>query len=74
MEIELVLADVVRNWAEMQAPGDEATIRDAVERALVCYASGASLAEACEAARCRVLSRLGHPSHSAARRMMEVPG
>ncbi len=60
--VELILANAVRDWAERVAPGDEATIRAAVETALYLFASGASVSEACEEARKRTLSRLRHPS------------
>lgn len=60
--VELVLANAVRDWAQRVAPGDDATVRSAVETALYLFASGASVSEACEEARKRVLSRLRHPS------------
>lgn len=60
---EQVLAGVVHDWAARVAPGDERTAADGAAYAVYAYASGASVPEACEAARRRVYSRLRHPSH-----------
>ncbi len=67
--VELMLANAVRDWAERMAPGDRATIESGVESALYLYASGASVSEACEEARKRVLSRLRHPSRGSSSRL-----
>ncbi|HET6964832.1 MAG TPA: hypothetical protein VFH58_08665 [Acidimicrobiales bacterium] len=61
--VEVILANAVRDWAERVAPGDERTVRAAVETAMYLFASGASVSEACEEARVMVQSRLRHPSH-----------
>ncbi len=60
---EVILANAVREWAEKAAPGDERTVRAAVETALYLFANGASVSEACEESRSMVESRLRHPSH-----------
>ncbi len=60
---EVVLANAVRDWVERIAPGDERTAQAGVETALYLFASGASVSEACEAARSAVLCRLRHPSN-----------
>lgn len=60
---ESMLADEVRDLVEAVAPEDELTARSAVETALYLLASGASVPEAYEETRRRVLSRLRHPSH-----------
>lgn len=69
-DVEILLANAVREWAERVAPGDEATAQVGVETALYLFASGASVIEACEQTRRRLLSRFRHPSHPRAPRPM----
>lgn len=61
---ELMLADAVRDLVDRLAPGDGSTIRAGLETAMYLYASGASVAEALEETRQRILSRLRHPSYT----------
>lgn len=62
--LELVLAAKVRQWADRVAPGDEATMRAATDRALERFRRGASFSEAYEWAQRALASRRRHPSHA----------
>ena len=59
---EGVLAEQVRTWADQVAPGVPGLADAAVARALMCYAGGASVSEACREARRLLGSWLRHPS------------
>lgn len=60
---EVILANAVKDWVEKIVPGDEPTAEAAVSTALALFVQGASVSEACQEARRRVLSRLRHPSY-----------
>jgi hypothetical protein len=62
MDPELALADVVRRWTNDVLPGNVDAADRAVAIALRCFVGGASVAEACEAARRFVGSLARHPS------------
>jgi hypothetical protein len=62
MSAELVLAEQVQWWVERVAPGRRLLAEAAVAEALISFAAGASVSEACEEARRLVESRLGRPS------------
>lgn len=59
---EGVLAEQVRTWADRVAPGVLSLADAAVAQALMCYAGGASVSEACREARRLLDSWLRHPS------------
>jgi hypothetical protein len=70
VEPELVIADVVRCWAEHTVPGDPRVAAAAVALAERCYVGGASVAEACEEGRRFVGSWSRHPSRQPVRRLL----
>jgi hypothetical protein len=59
---EQLLAQVTREWSELVLPGDRRAAKRATDRAVRSYEAGASVAEACEAARRFVSSWSRHPS------------
>lgn len=61
---ELMLADAVRDLVDRVAPTDAATMRAGLLMAMSLLASGASVPEAYEETRQRILSRLRHPSYT----------
>lgn len=64
MANELLLAGVVREWAEGAWPGDSDAADGAVSVAIGCYAGGASVSEACREARGFLRGWARHPSHA----------
>lgn len=62
MSDELVLEDLVRQWAAEMVPGEAGVAERAANIALISYASGASVDEACGEARIFVESWARHPS------------
>lgn len=60
---ELALEDLVRHWAAEMLPGEVGVAERAANIALVSYASGASVDEACGEARIFVEGWARHPSH-----------
>lgn len=63
-----VLEDVVRNWAAQAAPGEGRIADNAAALARAAYAEGATVLEACRAARAYVQSAAVHPAGHRARR------
>jgi len=63
MEPELVIAEVVREWALHALPDDTNAADAAAALAVRCYSGGASVGEACQEARRFVGSWSRHPSH-----------
>jgi hypothetical protein len=63
VDVEFALAGSVWDWTRQQCPGDRQVADRAVRLALHSYASGASVAEACEQVRAFVSSWVHHPSH-----------
>ena len=63
MSNELLLAGVVRGWAEELRPGEPAAAEGTVTVAMRCYAGGASVSEACREARGFLRGWTRHPSH-----------
>ncbi|HVA73309.1 MAG TPA: hypothetical protein VNF71_01925 [Acidimicrobiales bacterium] len=59
---ELVLAEMVRGWAETRFPDDPGAVDLAVMVAERAYKAGASVSEACQRAMDAVTSRSLHPS------------
>ncbi len=64
MTAELVLAEMVRGWAEKRFPDDPRAADLAVLVAENAFRSGASVSESCERAMNVVTSRSRHPSKS----------
>lgn len=64
---ELVIEDVVRHWAAEMVPGEAGVVERAANIALVSYAAGASVAEACGEARMFVDCLARHPSNPGGR-------
>ena len=63
VDVEFALAGSVWDWTRQQCPGDRQVADRAVRLALHSYASGASVAEACEQVRGFLSSWVSHPSH-----------
>jgi hypothetical protein len=63
VDVELELAETVWDWTRQQCPSDRLVADRAVRLALHSYASGASVAEACEQVRGFLSSWVSHPSH-----------
>lgn len=63
VDLEIALAGSVWDWTRRQCPDDRLVADRAVVLALDSYASGASVAEACEQVRLYVSSWVHHPSH-----------
>jgi hypothetical protein len=61
---ELLLAGVVRKWAEEVWPAEPAAAEGAVTVAMRCYAGGASVSESCREARGFLRGWARHPSHA----------
>jgi hypothetical protein len=68
MTAEEVLAKVVAEWAEGEAPADPTAASHAVTVALACYRGGGSVSEACEEARAFVGSWTRRPAQRRADR------
>ena len=70
----MIVASAVRRWADRVLPGDDAAADAAAETAVAALASGASMAEACEAAQKLVRSWSVHPAGrgAAPRRLQEA--
>ena len=66
MTAELVLAEMVRGWAEKWFPDDPRAADIAVLVAQRAFESGASVSESCEQAMKVVTSRSRHPSRGVA--------
>ena len=62
---ERVLSEIVRTWAQRQACCDAGAAERAASVAVRTYEGGASVTEACQAARAFVRSCSLHPSHLA---------
>jgi hypothetical protein len=62
MDVELVLAGSVWDWARQRCPNEPQVAKRAVGVAMNSYAGGASVAEACEEARAFVASWTSHPA------------
>lgn len=60
---ELVLAEMVRGWAERRFPDDRGAVDLAVRVAELAYKDGASVSEACERAMNVLSSRSLHPAY-----------
>jgi hypothetical protein len=73
MDVVYALAKSVRDWTERSCPDDPGVAQMAVSVAVSSYASGASVAEACERARAFVASWTHHPGHSEDCRTGAVP-
>ncbi len=73
MDMEVALAETVRDWARVNYPGEPSVASGAVAVALDSYAGGASIAEACEEARTYVASWMDHPAHSGYRSGSHLP-
>ncbi len=61
MDVEVALAETVRDWARANCPGEPSVAAGAVAMALNSYAGGASTAEACVEARAFVVSWTAPP-------------
>ena len=73
MDIEVGLAETVRDWARANYPGEPSVASGAVAVALDSYAGGASIAEAWEEARTYVASWMHHPPNSGNRPGSHLP-
>jgi hypothetical protein len=60
---ELLLAGIVRKWAEDVWADEPAAADGAVNVAMRCYAGGASVSEACREARSFLKCWVDHPAH-----------
>ena len=60
---ELLIANLVRDWAGRMLPGEPGVAERAAAQAVRCYAGGASVSEACREARRFVECWSHHPSH-----------
>jgi hypothetical protein len=80
MANESVLIEVVREWGAQQPGCDSSAAEGAASVAARAYANGASVTEACQAARAYLRSWIAHPSHllvtdrSLSRSRLEVGG
>lgn len=73
MDVEVALADTVRDWARANCPGEPSVTSGAVATALNSLAGGASIAEAYEQARTFVASWQHHPAHGGYGSGSQVP-
>jgi hypothetical protein len=64
VEVEVALAEAVRDWTRECCPGEPSVSERAVAVALDSFVGGASVAEACEQARSYVRAWVYHPAHS----------
>lgn len=64
MDLEVGLAEAVRDWARAYCPQRPSVAERAAAVALECYVGGASVAEASEQARRYVRGWVCHPSNS----------
>lgn len=63
MDLEVALAEAVRDWTRARCPGEPSVAERATAVALDSYAGGASVAEACQQARSYVRAWVCHPAH-----------
>jgi len=60
---ELVLAEVIRTWVNLELPGEPGAADRAAVVAQASYARGVSIDEVCRQARAFVGSWIRHPAH-----------
>jgi hypothetical protein len=72
MTNEMLLCDVVRDWAASVLPGEPEAADGAAVAALRCYAEDASVDRACRTARSFLESWARHPAHRRGRAHEQV--